>query len=78
MSCGLGHRHSSDLAWLWLWQRAVAKVTNGSIASQTPYAESAALKSTKNIYIYIYIYKGNYTGKYKTIQMHILFDSYLV
>ena len=78
MSCGLGHRHSSDLAWLWLWHRPVATVPIGPLASQPPYAEGAALKRPKKIYIYIYIYKGNYTGKYKTIQMHILFDSYLV
>ena len=26
MSCGVGHRHSSDLALLWLWPAAVAPI----------------------------------------------------
>ena len=26
MSCGVGHRHGSDLALLWLWHRLVATV----------------------------------------------------
>ena len=23
-SCSVGHRHGSDLVWLWLWRRAAA------------------------------------------------------
>ena len=26
MSCGVGHRRSSDLAWLWLWLAAAALI----------------------------------------------------
>ena len=41
MSCGVGHRRSSDPAWLWLWCRPAA--------SEHPYAVGAALKrKTKN------------------------------
>ena len=46
VSCGVGHRHGSDpaLLWLWLWPAAVALIK--PIAWEPPYA-SDALKSKK-------------------------------
>ena len=49
MSCGVGHRHSSDLALLWLWCRPVAIAPIQLLAWEPPYATGAALKrQTKN------------------------------
>ena len=42
MSCGIGCRHGSDLAWLWLWLAAVALIR--PLAWELPYAAGAALK----------------------------------
>ena len=47
MSCGVGHRHSSDLAWLWLWRRPAATVPIGPLAWEPPYSMSAAQKRPK-------------------------------
>ena len=41
MSCGVGHRHSSDLVWL--WPAAVGLIR--PLAWDSPHAMSAALKS---------------------------------
>ena len=30
MSCGVGHRHGSDPAWLWLWRRPAAEPSTGT------------------------------------------------
>ena len=43
MSCGVGCRHSLDLA-LWLWCRPVATTLSGPLAWEPPYATRAALK----------------------------------
>ena len=43
MSCGVGHRGGSDLAWLWL--AAVAQIQ--LLAWEPPYATSVALKMQK-------------------------------
>ena len=51
MSCGIGHRHSWDLAWLWLWRRLVATAPIGPLAWEPLYAMGAAQengKKTKN------------------------------
>ena len=42
MSCGVGHRHSSDLALLWLWHRLVAIALIRPGAWEPPYAMGAA------------------------------------
>jgi len=42
VSCGVGHRLGSDLAWLWLWLAAVAPI--GPVAWEPPYAVNVALK----------------------------------
>ena len=44
MSCGVGCRHSSDLALLWLWSRLAATVPIRPLAWEPPYAVGAALK----------------------------------
>ena len=43
MSCGIGRRHGSDLAWLWV--AAVAPI--GPLAWEPPYAVGVALKRQK-------------------------------
>ena len=47
MSCGVGHRHGSDVAVLWLWRRLVAIAPIGPLAWEPPYATGAALKKKK-------------------------------
>ena len=44
MSCGVGHRHGSDPALLWLWRRLAAVTLIRSLAWEPPYAVGAALK----------------------------------
>ena len=48
MSCGVSHRHGSDLVWLWLWCRQAAVALIRCLAWEPPYAMGAALKSKKN------------------------------
>ena len=49
MSCGVGHRHGSDLVWLWLWlrHRPAAVALIGPLAWEHPYVMSAALERKK-------------------------------
>ena len=47
MNCGVGHRHGSDLALLWLWHRPVATAPIRPLAWELPYAMSVALKKQK-------------------------------
>ena len=47
MSCGVGHRHGSDLALLWLWCRPAAVAPIRSLAWDLPYAVGTALKIQK-------------------------------
>ena len=47
MSCGVGHRHSSDPELLWLWCRLVATALIGPLAWEPPYATGAALERQK-------------------------------
>ena len=47
VSCGIGHRCSSDLALLWLWCRLVAIALIRSLAWEFPCAAGAALKRQK-------------------------------
>ena len=46
MSCGVGHRLSSDPALLWLWCR-LAAIALVPLAWEPPYAMGTALEKTK-------------------------------
>ena len=48
MSCGVGRRHGSDPAWLWLWRRPAATALIAPLAWELPYAAGAALEKAKN------------------------------
>ena len=48
MSCGVGHRHSSDPALLWLWYRLAAAAPIQPLAWELPHAAGAALKAKTN------------------------------
>ena len=47
MSCGVGRRHGSDLALLWLWRRLVATSPIQPLAWEPPHAVGVALKRQK-------------------------------
>ena len=48
MSCGVGQKRSSDLAWLWLQHRPEAVAPIRPLAWESPYAVGVALeKKTK-------------------------------
>ena len=47
MSCGVGHRHGSDLVSLGLWCRPAAAALIRLLAKERPYAVGEALKSKK-------------------------------
>ena len=47
MSCGVGRRHDSDPAWLWLWRRSVATAQIGPLTWEPTYAMGVALKKKK-------------------------------
>ena len=47
ISCGVGCRHSLDLALVWLWRRAGATAQIQPLAWKPPYAVVAALKRQK-------------------------------
>ena len=48
MSCGVGRRCGSDLAWLWPWRRPAATAPMRPLAWEPPWAaDSAALKRKK-------------------------------
>ena len=47
MSCGVGHRSSSDPALLWLWCRLEATAWIRPLAWEPPYAAGVALKRQK-------------------------------
>ena len=48
MTCGVGCRHSSDLASLWLWCRPAATALIRALAWEPSYATGVALKDKKN------------------------------
>ena len=54
MSCGVGRRHVSDLAWLWLWCRLATVAPTRPLAWEPPYASGAALKKKKKVCMYMY------------------------
>ena len=47
MSCGVGQRHSLDLALLWLWCRLAAKALIQPLAWEPPHAVGTDLKKKK-------------------------------
>ena len=47
MSCGVGYRHGSDLALLWLWRRPVATALIRPLAWEPPCAAGAAHEIAK-------------------------------
>ena len=47
MSCGVGHRHGSDLVLLWLWHRPEATALIRLLAWEPLCAAGAALKKKK-------------------------------
>ena len=47
MSCGVGHRRSSDPTLLWLWCRPAATALIGSLAWEPPYASGVVLEMAK-------------------------------
>ena len=47
MSCGVGRRHGSDPARLWLWCRLVATARIRPLAWEPSYVVGAALEKTK-------------------------------
>ena len=47
MSCGVGHRHGSDPALLWLWCWTVATALIQPLAWEPPYAVGAAQEMVK-------------------------------
>ena len=47
VSYGVGRRHSSDLALLWLWCRPAAAAMIRPLAQELPYSVSAALKKKR-------------------------------
>ena len=62
VSCSVGHRCGSDLAWLWCSPAATALIH--LLAQEPPYAMGAALKDTKNL------------GSKVTIEQYTLYYSY--
>ena len=44
MSCGVGHRQSSDVALLWLWRRLMATAQIRPLAWELPNAMGPGLK----------------------------------
>ena len=48
MNCGVGCRHGTDPAWLWLWCKLAAVAPIRPLAWEPPYAEGVALKKQKN------------------------------
>ena len=47
MSCGVGLRHSSDAALLWLWCRLAATAPSRPLAWEPPHAAGVALEKAK-------------------------------
>ena len=47
VSCGVGRRHGSDPALLWLWHRLAATAPIRPLAREPPYAAGAAPEMAK-------------------------------
>ena len=59
MSCGVGHRHSSDPELLWLWHSLADIALIGPLAWERPYAVSAALKEKNKKTKKLNLFQGN-------------------
>ena len=57
MSCGIGHRLSSDPPLLWLWHRLAATAPIRPLAQEPPYAMGVALEKTKKKKV-VYVHNG--------------------
>ena len=44
MSCGVGHRHGSDLTLMWLWRRPAAAAPVQPLAREPPYGHKKTKK----------------------------------
>ena len=78
MNCGVGRRHNSDLAWLWLWHRPAATAPIQPLAWEPPHATGVALKRPKkkkfrNVFVEEYVFRFIKCG---TINFIILFGKY--
>ena len=62
MNYGVGHRHGSDTALLWLWYRQAAAALMPPLVQERPYAKGAALKRGKKMWIGNCIPGGRETG----------------
>ena len=58
MNYGIGCRHNSDLALLWLWCSLVATALIRPLAWEIPYATGAALRQKRQIYIILRLNEG--------------------
>ena len=47
MSCGVGHRHDSDLVFLRLWHRSAVAALIPPLAWEPPYATGATVERKK-------------------------------
>ena len=56
LSCGVGHRHGSDLALPWLWCRSAVTAPIWPLAWELPYAAGVALKREKKKNLILLIY----------------------
>jgi len=48
VSCGVGRRQGSDLAWLWLWHRLAVAAPIRPLVWEPQYALGAVLEKDKN------------------------------
>ena len=56
MICGVGRRHGSDPALLWLWCRPAVAAPVQPLAWELPYAAGAALKKKQKKVIFQVIF----------------------
>ena len=71
MSHGIGHRHGSDPALLWLWCRPAASATTEPLAWELPYAVGMALKKTPPKKIFFNA-QGHTVGKWQHNVSYVL------
>ena len=67
MSCGVGHKHGSDLMLLWLWCRPAAVAPTRPLAWESPYAVGMAPqkkqiknKNFKKLLLLLFVFLGPY------------------